>query len=334
MRSIEEIRNDIDAMRRIVSEIVQVSINMGCKGSINKEVLLNAAERNPAIQDDYFRLGMWLYDGAKTVFLQDANSLVMKTSILVDIIRYLKEKFPTIERITSYARSKTISRKTPEEMKDLREAGLTRIHIGMESGSDKVLDLIRKGVSSAEHISAGQKAIGAGFDLSEYYMPGLGGKELSLDHSIQSARVLSAINPTFIRIRTTIVVPGTPLYDLYSEKKWAPLTEEEKLNEIRIFIENLDCRGSFIVSDHMMNLLEDLGGSLPGDRGRMLQLIDSFFNMKKEDRDNFIIGRRLGYFRFLSDYRRDEKIDLLRQEIITNYATIDDAIMEILRNYI
>ena len=183
-----------------------------------------------------------------------------------EILNHLRDAFPTITRITSYARSKTLSRKSPDELKSLRVAGLNRVHTGMESGSDAVLSLMHKGVTQEEQIRSGRQVIAAGIELSEYFMPGLGGRDLSAEHAVESAAVLAAVNPTFIRIRTTVPVPGTPLHRMMAEGRWAPLTEEEKVRELRDCLRRLDGITSTVQSDHMMNLLEDVAGRLPGDR--------------------------------------------------------------------
>lgn len=332
-RTVEEIKNDIDTMVYIRDELHKASGKIS-KGRITQEAITDVVNSNIKLQEEIFRVGSWLYTGAKTVFLQDANSLVMKTKDIVEILNYLKEKFPSIERITTYARSKTVSNKTLEELKDLRAAGLSRIHVGMESGSDKVLALVNKGVTAADHISAGQKAMAAGFDLSEYYMPGLGGKELWEENAVESARVLNAINPTFIRIRSIVPVPNTPLYQMMLDKKWTAPNDEEKVKELRLFIEKLEGITSTFLSDHIMNLLEDLGADLPHGKKDMLMLIDQFLGMDKDDRENFIIGRRLGYIRYLSDYRRDSNIAGLKKQILEKFPNIDEAVMQILRNYI
>jgi radical SAM superfamily enzyme YgiQ (UPF0313 family) len=333
-RTVEEIKNEIDTIYLISNKLIKISHDFGRKGKIDREVLAKAVEQNITMQEEYYRIGSWIYSGAKTVFLQDANSLVMKTEDVVTILKYLKEKFPSVERITTYARSKTVSKKTLEELKDLRTAGLNRLHIGMESGSDKVLEMMNKGVKAEDHISAGQKAMAAGFDLSVYFMPGLGGKELSGENALETAKVINAVNPTFIRLRTTVPVPGTPLHRMMTDKTWTPLSDEDKVREIRLLIENLDGITSTFLSDHIMNLLEDLGGDFPHGKKDMLMLIDDFLGMDKEDKENFIIGRRLGYFRYLSDYKRDKNISDVKKQILQKYSSLDEAVMQISLNFL
>ncbi|MBN2040262.1 MAG: radical SAM protein [Spirochaetes bacterium] len=333
-RSIEEIKSDIDAIMKIAEDLVNTSQKLGYNGTINRETILQAANEHMDMQDEYYRTGMWISGGAGTVFLQDANSLLMKTDEIVDVLNYLTERFPSIQRITTYARSKTISKKSLEELKDLRKAGLSRIHVGMESGSDKVLKLIMKGVTGAEHISAGRKAIEAGFDLSEYFMPGLGGKELTEEHALESARVLNEINPTFIRIRTTVPVPGTPLHQMMLDKIWTPLTDEGKVIELKTMIEKFEGITSKFVSDHILNLLEDLEGKLPEAKDKMLKIIDKFLNMDTIDKENFIIGRRIGVYRYFSEYKQDKRVEEARKQILQNFSSIDDAVMQISLNYL
>ena len=143
----------------------------------------------------------WLISGGKTAFLQDANSLILPTEKLVDILKHLRKTFPSLNRVTSYARSKTLSQRKLEELIEIRKAGLDRLHVGLETGDDVLLKRMRKGVTSEGHISGGRKAMEAGFQLSEYWMPGLGGKEMWKEHAKNTARVLNEINPNYIRSR-------------------------------------------------------------------------------------------------------------------------------------
>lgn len=333
-RSIEEIKKDIDSMHILAERIKSASMDLGLNGAINKMVINKARGHDTTPEHYYEQVAFWLQNGIKTAFLQDANSLLLNSAELVEILLYLKEKFPSIERITSYARAKTLSKKTQEELRQIRGAGLSRIHVGMESGCDSVLEMINKGVSSKELIIAGRMVMDAGFDLSEYYMPGLGGRELTRENALETARVVNEINPTFIRIRSTVPLPGTPLYELFVQKKWTPLTEDEKINEIKLFIENLNNISSTLTSDHMMNLLEDVEGTLPGEKQKMIDLADQYLGMSSSDRESFIIGRRLGYFRYLSDFIYDERIETLKQELKTRFTSIDAAVLELLKNFL
>ena len=119
----------------------------------------------------------------ETAFLQDADSLILKTDQVLEILRYIKERFPNLERITTYARATTLKRKSVEEFVQLKEAGLTRIHAGLESGSEKVLKMIKKGITPEDILEAGRIVMEAGISLSEYIMPGVGGRTLSEEHA-------------------------------------------------------------------------------------------------------------------------------------------------------
>ena len=333
-RTVDEIKADIDGMHSIALRLSEASVQQGLDGRVSEEVLTEARADDPTPESYYRQVAFWMQYGMRTVFLQDANSLIMNTQDLVEILRHLKARFPFIERVTSYARAKTVSKKSPEELSELRAAGLTRLHIGMESGCDGVLELISKGVTAEEHILAGRKAMDAGFDLSEYYMPGLGGESFSRENALESARVLSAINPTFIRLRSTVPLPGTPLADIMAAGEWVPLSEDGKVREIRLFVENLGDITSTIKSDHMMNLLEDVEGSMPADRGRILSVIDRYLGMSVDDRESFIIGRRLGLYRLLSDFGRDGQVEAVKRELKSRFGSVDAAVMELLKNYI
>ena len=142
-----------------------------------------------------------------SAFLQDADTLILPTDDLVKIISYIRNKFPNIERVTTYARAKSMKRKNPGDYHRLKEAGLTRIHSGMESGSARVLKLIQKGITPEDILKGGVNVATSGISLSEYIMPGVGGKALSKEHALETARILNQIRPDFIRVRTFAVHP-------------------------------------------------------------------------------------------------------------------------------
>ena len=173
LRSVDEVKKDIQAMKDIADEIIGLSWKWGEGGRVNRNVLRQIYNSKDFYNDFIYTVAAWLYFGGENVFLQDANSLILKTADLVSILDFLREKFPQIKRITSYCRSHTAARKTAAEFQQLKKAGLSRIHIGMESGSDEVLSLIHKGVTAEDHIKAGLNIKQAGIELSDYVMPGL-----------------------------------------------------------------------------------------------------------------------------------------------------------------
>ena len=298
-RSLEDIKSDIDTAAEIHQELLAFSSKLGHGGRLTREIL-EIAYTSGHFNDFHRQMALWLYMGKGSVFIQDANSFVLPASVLVEAIGYLKQKIPGIRRITSYARSSTIAKMSVAELGEIRQAGLDRIHIGMESGSDRVLEFVRKGVSAGRQIEAGRKVIEAGMELSEYFMPGLGGKELSEDHARESARVLNEINPHFIRLRTLRVPPRVPLFQDKQSGRFKPLSDDETVLEIRLFISLLEV-SSRLKSDHIMNLLEEVAGKLPEDKEAMLAVIDRYLEMPDGERLLFRLGRRGGALRALDD---------------------------------
>lgn len=297
-RTVEEIKGDVDTVARILDSLKEMSVKLGYNGEVNRQVLSGAYQTG----DHYvIHVASWMYRGGRSVFVQDANSLVMKTSELIDVLEYIRKKLPTVDRITSYARSRTLLRKSPGELADIGRAGLNRIHVGMESGSDAVLRFINKGVTSGEHIEAGRRVVEAGISLSEYVILGLGGRLWSEEHPLETARALNEINPHFIRLRTLTVPPGTPLYDRLAAGEFAEQTEDEIVAGERLMLEKLQGITSEVVSDHMLNLLEEVGGRLPEGKDQMLGVIDRYLSLPEADRLNFRLGRRSGLYRRLDD---------------------------------
>lgn len=330
-RQVNDIKKDIDVARTIHDEINTVSSEIGLAGRVNRQVVAALWEENPHIygegagdpetvslrQQNLINVINWLGSGAKTVFLQDADALIMRTPELVEIIGYLKETFPTIERVTSYARSKSCLRKSPEKLKELHEAGLTRLHVGLESGCDEVLAFMRKGVTAQEQVEGGRKVADAMISLSEYVMPGLGGRRWSEKHALDSARVLSEIDPDFIRLRSLVLRRHSPLLAQAQAGRFAELLEDEVVEEIGLFIENLHCR-AYVVSDQMANLLFGVEGQLPQDKEQILGVIAAYREMLPMEKLAFRLRQRL--HSFLSVYGRlspelEEKVQEAREAL-------------------
>lgn len=312
LRTVEEVKEDIRNAKEIADSIRELSWKRGGGGNVGEEVI-DIVYGNPHLYSDYYRsIAAWLYFGGRSVFLQDANSLILKTGELLEVLHCIKESFPQVDRITSYCRSKTAARKTVEELKELKGAGLNRIHIGLETGYDPLLKFIRKGSTAADHIEGGQNVVASGISLCEYVMPGLGGAKWSRENALETARVINRINPDFIRFRSLQVKRGTELYEMKQRGEFHPLGDEDVLKEIRLFIEHLEGIGSSIVSDHILNLLEDLQGKLPQDRDRLLKTIDSFFALPDQDRLIYRLGRRKGFYRGLSDLANRPVYDRLK----------------------
>jgi len=303
---VEEVKKDIDAVQGIVSEVKALSWRHGFGGEITAP-LVNFILQNPLDETNGFRsVALWLYNGGENVFLQDGDNLILKPGQLVEILSYLKEKFPSIERITTYARAKTVSKKTIEELQDLSHAGLSRIHIGLETGYDFLLQYMKKGVTAQEHIDAGRKVKESGISLSEYVILGLGGKGMWREHATETAKVLNQINPDFIRVRTLKVLKTMPLFKKIEKGEFILLSDDEIVVEERLLIEHLEGIHSAFVSDHILNLLEEVEGKLPEEKEKMLAVIDRYRGLSQEEKANFRLGRRAGIYRSVDDLSNPE----------------------------
>jgi radical SAM superfamily enzyme len=235
--------------------------------------------------------------GITTAFFQDADSLILPTGDLLEILSYLKKKFPGITRVTSYARAKSLKKKSIESLNTLREAGLTRIHTGLESGSSKVLKLIQKGESPEEMLEGGQRVMAAGISLSEYIMPGVGGKALSRESAIKTADLLNRIRPDFIRVRTFALPPNSPMEAMVCDGRFTPLGDLEIVEEIRMLLSRMDDMPScFRCADFSLNLLMHVDGHLNRDKARMLEEMDLFLSLPKQDQKAYVLLQRSGYY--------------------------------------
>ena len=257
LRSVAEIKADIDAMAALRDDLATGSpgatvTHEGAVTLIGKYPGLN---HHPGLAMFYH----WLLSGGQTAFLQDADSLIMKTDQLVEVLAYLRRTFPSLVRITTYARAKTIVQKPLKDLKAIRAAGLDRLHVGLESGDDEVLQRVRKGSTAEIQIKGGRKALAAGFQLSEYWMPGLGGRARWEQHARNTARVLSAIDPHYIRSRPLRPWPGTPLAHEVTDGTFEMLTPSEQLRELRLTIQALDVTGR-VCFDHAGNYWKNRRG--------------------------------------------------------------------------
>jgi radical SAM superfamily enzyme len=185
-------------------------------------------------------------------------------------------------------------------------AGLNRIHVGMESASDKVLSLVKKGTDKAMQIRAGRKVKQAGMQLSEYFMPGLGGKVLSKEHALETADALNQINPDFIRLRTLAVPNDVALFKDLSAGTFEPMGDTMVVKEILLFIDSLKGITSTVKSDHILNLFQEVEGTLPEGKERMISVIKRYLSMGLEEQMLYQIGRRNGIFSRLEDLNDPE----------------------------
>jgi len=217
----------------------------------------------------------------KTVFIADSNSLVIKADNMVEVLNTLYKSFPNIVRITSYARAKTLLKKPFDDLKSIRDAGLTRLHVGLETGSGKLLKKIKKGINPEEFAEACAKAKDAGFELSLYVLLGLGGEDMWEEHALETAALLSRIDPHYIRVRTLQPQPGSEIYTDMLKGHFNKALPETVLKEQKIILENADVLSNYL-SDHLTNYIP-LNGVLPKDRKKMISFINESFTALEND---------------------------------------------------
>jgi radical SAM superfamily enzyme YgiQ (UPF0313 family) len=255
MRELEDVKREIDALSLYVRNGVRVA------GT--DEIVYSVARG---------------WDGRR-VFIQDGDALVYPFPKLVEALRYLNDKFPDLERIGSYATPQDLLRRSVEELAALRELKLGILYVGIESGDDDVLRRIGKGVTHDQLVEAGRKAKEAGITLSLTVILGLGGADGRQGHVLETARVLSEIDPEYVGALTLTLVPGTPLYDEWQRGEFTLLTPFEFLEELKGIIENSSFSDCFFSSMHASNYLS-VRGRLPHDKRRMIEEIDGVLARK------------------------------------------------------
>jgi hypothetical protein len=332
LRPVDHVLRDIDTVRFYV-EALEAAGKSGETISL-KELYRLSPNGGESDMQALHAAYNFLANGMKSIFIQDGNSLVIKPADIILILQHLKEAFPGVERITSYARSHTIARISDENLSRMANAGLNRIHIGMESGSDKVLKMVKKGVNKATQIVAGQKVKRAGIELSEYFMPGLGGKTLTRENAVETADALNRINPDFIRLRTLALPPSAPLTAQFKEGGFDKMGEVDTARELLLWLEELDGITSTVRSDHVLNLFPEVDGVLPDDKEKMMQPIRDFLELAPEEQMLFCIGRRTQRMARFSDLhnpvQRDYALKMCSELGATtaNFDAVIDSIMQ------
>lgn len=320
IRSAEDIKKDIDRIKYWV-DVFQGRVAQAGNPQTEGE------------QEACYMAYNWIQSGMKSVFFQDGNSILMNPDGMIEVLEYLKATFPQIQRITSYARSDTINRLSLERLTRYRELGLNRFHIGLETGNDYILKLMNKGVDKATQIQAGIKAKAAGIEINEFYMPNMGGREYARESALDTADVMNQVNPDFIRIRSMALAENLEMYEDYRSGLLTRPNDIETIQEIRLFIENLHGITSVVDSDHILNILLELRGKLPGDKDRMLATIDRFLEMPEDTQNIFRLGRRIGVMSNLRDLNNHILVDKVKQTMDrsgidkTNIDAVCDQLM-------
>lgn len=210
----------------------------------------------------------------KRVFLADGDALILKTEYLLEILQEVKEVFPNLQRVSTYASPKSILRKSDADLQKLYAAGLKLAYYGLESGSDKVLKDVNKGVTAAESIEAGQKIVRSGMKLSIMVLVGLGGVADSMEHARESAYVVSAIKPNMLSALTLTFYPGSEMIAKVEKGEFIPLNPEQSMLEVAELLSHIKWsdqhKQCIFRSNHVSNVMP-LAGNIPKDLERLIQ---------------------------------------------------------------
>jgi radical SAM superfamily enzyme YgiQ (UPF0313 family) len=225
------------------------------------------------LEEDIDMARAYLGNNVRRVFLADGDALIMKTDRLKKILDMLHAAFPDLNRVSIYATPQSLLRKTVEELAELKAMKMSILYLGVESGSAEVLRRMKKGVDPDEMVEAGRRAVDARMKLSTMIILGAGGIELKTEHAQDSADVINRIKPRFISTLCMMVVPGTPLHEEMEAGRFVPPTPRQTLEELRLFIANLDVDGAIFRSNHISNFLA-LGGTLMKDKPAILDSLD------------------------------------------------------------
>jgi radical SAM superfamily enzyme YgiQ (UPF0313 family) len=228
------------------------------------------------------------YRRVRTLFFPAGNTIAMPTEALAEICRYSYTLFPHLQRITVYGSSHYIHRKGPDQLNTLAQAGLGRIHVGVESGDDNILVRIRKGATARDHSAAGQLARAAGIEINAYVILGIGGQDHSESHARETARVINAMQPNVVRLRTFVPKVNTPLLKDLQAGRFQMLSPHQVLTETRALLEQITIP-TVVASDHYTNYL-DVAGRLPEDREAMLQKLRQALSRDESSFRPFFIG--------------------------------------------
>ncbi|HAE92207.1 MAG TPA: radical SAM protein [Tissierella sp.] len=274
------------------SLIVQATI--GCTHnkctfcSMYKDKKFRIRNTDEIIED--FKIAREKYKYVKRIFIADGDALAIKTKELVKIFSFVEEFFPECERVGIYGSPRAILSKTNEELNKLKSLGLGIIYLGVESGSDKILKDIKKGVTREEMVRAGKMVVKSGIELSITLISGIGGQKDSYEHAVESAKIINEINPNYVGLLTLLVEENTPLYEDVKNGQFTLLTSKEILLETKKMVENINVENCIFRSNHASNYVA-LKGTLPKDKDIILSQIEE--GLKIANLDEKDLFRRL-----------------------------------------
>ncbi len=210
----------------------------------------------------------------KRIFLADGDALNLSTDYMIQIVKYLYEKFPNLERVSCYAMPMNLLKKTPEELKKMYDVGLKMLYLGIETGSDIVLKKVTKGATSQTIIRACRKAIDVGYTLSCMVILGLGGKTYTKEHIKGTAEVLSAVSPHYAAALTLIIEPGVKEEFMKKfNEPFIPITDSEALDELQELVSKIDSKNEIIFRANHGSNAYTIKGIFPQDKDSMLEKI-------------------------------------------------------------
>ena len=329
MRSLSSILKDIELVRQYAHRIPMIIKPKGQADSEMINTLYNSFEIRDRVA---FNAVMgWHHHGMKHIFFQDSDPLAMPVDELLSVLNALRNAFPSVERISASTRSRSLARMHGKDLERLARAGLDRIYLGVESGSNRILARIRKGMTRETHIQAGAMVKSAGIELAVSVIPGLGGMAFSVEHALETASALNAIDPDHIFLQSLVIPRGSILEDEEQRHLFERMTDAMVAKEIRLLLESLMGIHSHLTSDHPFNLFENIHGQLPDDQGAMVQIIDEFFDLSDQDRVYYQMGRRMGYFKTIDDMKNTTALKEIQKACDTfgvNPDTVDGIVDE------
>ena len=231
------------------------------------------------------------YDRIERIFLADGDALILPTEHLLGILDFIREEIPECERVATYASPRSILGKTPEDLKKLRQAGLSMAYLGLETGNETLLQKINKGVTVAQQIECGRKLKEAGMTLSVTAINGLSGSNGDWEaHAVDTAHALNAMRPDFIALLTLRIYTGTPMAQWIQEGSLVMPQPMELIRETRLFLSEIDCPGAVFRSNHASNYLV-LKGTLNQDREALIAQCDAALRGEAQLRKYVELGR-------------------------------------------
>ncbi|MBS3731511.1 MAG: radical SAM protein [Desulfobacterales bacterium] len=249
----------------------------------------------PDISDCVEHLVSWRISGSRSCFLGDADALILRPDHIGAVMAHIHDNFPEIARFTVYGRTRTAAGiRSEKDLAAFADAGIDRVHFGVESGSADVLKMVNKGATPDDHINGVLKAARAGLSCSFYIMPGLGGVAMSQQHAVETARVINEAKADYVRIRTLEIFDGTPIDVMRKKGTFVEADDDTVVLEIKRLIQEIRVETE-LLSDSATNLLQ-VNGRLPEDRERMLAVIDEYLSMEPRQRIEYSLRSRLAAF--------------------------------------